>query len=52
MTVQTKIMDSEDVCSTRAVMIVPGKVIWVEIGAESIELYDHNEERIKAIHIF
>ena len=52
MTVQTKIMVSEDVCSGRAVMIVPGKVIWVEIGAESIELYDHNERSIKSIHIF
>ena len=52
MTVQTKTMVSEDVCSGRAVMIVPGKVIWVEIEAESIELYDHDKRSVKAIHTF
>ena len=55
MVVRKQHFSHDDFCNGRAVMIVPGKVIWIGPsagGTDSVHLYDHNTKTFEAIHEF
>ena len=45
-------MNDEDFTWGRAVMIVPGKVMWICEGNDDLHLYDSATETIETIHEF
>ena len=52
MVVRKVCIDKSEVTSGRAVMIIPGKVIWLRGGYDEVRLYDSNTETVETIHEF